>query len=340
MQLDPPARASLARLPTPLEPLERIGAAEGLALWIKRDDLTGAALSGNKVRKLAFLAAAALARGADPLTPGGAVTSTPARAPAAAAARLGLRAHLVLRGSEPALPDGNLLLDRLVGAGTTFITAEQWTDREAIMAAVADELAAAGRRGYVIPEGGSNAHGAMGYAVAAWELLEQAREAGIAVRRIVHAVGSGGTTAGLALGLAALGRPDIDVLGVAVCDDRAWFDGVIHRILDDAVEAGFARPAIRDEARWEIVEGYKGLGYARTTPEEMELCARIARTEGVILDPVYTGKAFRALLAEHRGGRFEGPGATVFLHTGGIFGLFSFADAIPDPCPGTAPPAA
>ena len=329
MELTSPARYALARLPTPLEPLARIGAAEELDLWAKRDDLTGAALSGNKVRKLEFLVAEALAVGADTLITCGAVTSNHARATAVAAARAGLGTHLVLRGEEPAVPEGNLLLDRLVGARTTFITPAQWEDRDAIMAALADELVAAGRRGYVIPEGGSNARGSMGYAVAAWELLEQAREQGVDVRRIVHATGSGGTTAGLALGLAALRRTDVDILSIAVCDDADYFDGVVHRILDDAVAAGFASPAIRAAARWKIVEGYGGSGYAQATPEEMELQAWVARTEGLILDPVYSGKAFGGLLEEHRGGRLEGPGATVFLHTGGIFGLFSFGSMIP-----------
>jgi len=236
-----------------------------------------------------------------------------------------LSSHLLLHGNEPALSEGNLLLDRLVGAETTFIAPEAWPQREAHMQEIAMALEAKGKRAYVIPEGGSNALGALGYALAAEEMLAQADEAGFDLRCIVHATGSGGTTAGLALGLAALGRSDIDVLGVAVCDDRDYFDGVIHRILDDVVEQGFAQAAVRAGARFEIVDGYKGTGYARTTAGEMALYARVARTEGLFLDPVYTGKAFRALLSGHAA---KAPGTTVFLHTGGIFGLFSFAQAI------------
>lgn len=325
MKLSLPDRMPLARLPTPLEPLARIGAEAGLNLWVKRDDLTGVALSGNKIRKLEFLAAEAIRQGADTLITCGAVTSNHARATAVAAARLGLTSHLLLRGEEPTLPEGNLLLDRLVGASTTFITHDAWAQRDGRMQEIADDLAAAGRCGYVIPEGGSNALGALGYAAGANELLEQAAVQGVDVRCIVHATGSGGTTAGLALGLAALGRSDIEVCGVAVCDDAPWFDGVVHRILDDVVAAGYAAKSVREQARWRVVEGFKGEGYARTTPAEMALYAHVAQSEGLFLDPVYTGKAFRALLS---GTAAEAPQATVFLHTGGIFGLFSFAEAV------------
>jgi D-cysteine desulfhydrase len=157
MDLTLPARTALARLPTPLDRLERAGAAAGLDLWIKRDDLTGLELSGNKVRKLEFFAAEARARRADVLVTCGAVTSNHARATAFVAARMGLRSHLLLRGEDRDPPDGNLLLDRLVGAQTTFIAQEAWKDRDPLMEGLAAEHAARGRRAYVIPEGGSNA---------------------------------------------------------------------------------------------------------------------------------------------------------------------------------------
>jgi len=339
MDLRLPDRLRLARLPTPLEKLTRIGAEAGIDLWVKRDDLTGLALSGNKVRKLEFLAAAALGQGADTLITCGAVTSNHARATAVAAARLGLSSHLLLRGGEPALPEGNLLLDRLVGAATTFIEPRLWPERDARMQTLASLLGRQGRRAYVIPEGGSNEVGSLGYVLAARELLDQAQAAGIEVQAIVHAAGSGGTTAGLALGLAALGRSDIDLLGVAVCEDGPWFHGAIHRILDDAVRSGYVSTALRDRARWRIVEGFQGEGYARTTADEMALYAHVARSEGLFLDPVYSGKAFRALLAGYAA---PAPGATVFWHTGGLFGLFSFAAAIHSldgPGPASAPPA-
>lgn len=303
---------SLANLPTPLERLDRTSEALGIDLWVKRDDLTGAALSGNKVRKLEFLCAEARQQAADLLITCGAVTSNHCRATAVAAARLGLDSHLVLRGEEPAVPDGNLLLDRLVGAGTTFITHAQWAARNEIMADIAAAAQAAGRRPYVIPEGGSNALGALGYRRAAAELRRQAHERGLALGAVWHATGSGGTTAGLALGFA---DTDVAVHGVAVCDDAAYFDGVIRRILAPFDAA----------ARWQIVEGYQGVGYARATDEELAFYAEVARREGLILDPVYTGKAFRALCLEARAGRVPRDRTTVFLHTGGIYGVFSFA---------------
>ena len=326
--LDLPEKLDLARLPTPLERLDRVSEATGLDLWIKRDDLTGSALTGNKVRKLEYLAADAVARGADTLVTCGAVNSNHARATAVVAARLNMRSHLVLRGHPTYPPTGNLLLDRMLGAETTFITREQWAERDEIMEAIARQLGARRQAAYLIPEGGSNALGCLGYARAVEELLAQEAAQDLRIRRIVHATGSGGTTAGLALGVAAAGRDDIDVIGVAVCDDRAFFDERIGGILDAAVAAGYATKALRDRARWQIEEGYKGEGYGLTTPREMERIARVAREEGIFLDPVYTGKAFSALVGEFEAGRLDGEGQSVFLHTGGIFGLFQYGEEI------------
>ena len=315
--MTPPATTpvSLANLPTPLERLDRTSDLLGIDLWVKRDDLTGAALSGNKVRKLEYLCGEARGLGADTLITCGAVTSNHCRATAGAAARLGLASHLVLRGEEPAVPDGNLLLDRLVGAATTFITHEAWADRDAIMAGIAEQVRAEGRRPYVIPEGGSNAVGALGYRHAAEELAEQAAERGLDLGQVWHAVGSGGTTAGLALGFAGTG---IQVRGVAVCDDAAYFDAVITRIVEP----------FGTDASWRVVEGYQGIGYAQATDEELAFHAAVARREGLILDPVYSGKAFRALCLEAQAGRVPTDRAIVFVHTGGIYGVFSFAAAL------------
>jgi D-cysteine desulfhydrase len=328
MDFLPPVHLPLARVPTPLERLSRLGADLGLELWVKRDDLTGTDLTGNKVRKLAFLAAEALERGADTLLTCGAVTSNHARATAITAARLGLSSHLLLRGEDRDPPDGNLLLDRFVGADITFFPPEQWPQRDLVLGELAERLRAKGRRPYVIPEGGSNALGSLGYVLAVKELLDQAAELGVNVGHVVHATGSAGTTAGLALGCAVFGRPDIDVAGVAVCDDRPYFDRRVNEILDQAVGQWYVAPEVRERARWRIVEGHQGLGYAKTTPEELRLLAAVARREGLLLDPVYTGKAFLGLLDEARAGRLAGPGATVFLHTGGLFGLFAFGSAV------------
>ena len=305
---------SLANLWTPIERLERTSALLGIDLWVKRDDLTGAALSGNKVRKLEYLCGEARAQDADLLVTCGAVTSNHCRATAVAAAKLGMGAHLLLRGDEPEVADGNLLLDRLVGAETTFITQEQWADRDALMADIAAQAAQAGRRPYVIPEGGSNAVGALGYVGAAAELASQAEAAEVDLGVVWHATGSGGTTAGLALGFEGT---DVEVCGVAVCDDAAYFDAAITRIV-----APFeASPS------WRILDGYQGAGYAQATDEELAFYAEVARREGLILDPVYSGKAFRALCLEAEAGRLPTDRAVVFVHTGGIFGVFSFAEA-------------
>ena len=319
-------RTLLVNLPTPLEPLDALGGELGLSLFVKRDDLTGCALSGNKVRKLEWLVGDAKARGADTLITCGAVTSNHARATAVAAARCGMQSHLLLRGEE-GTPDGNLLLDRLFGAGITFIDPEDWPERGARMSEIAAGLCSAGRAPYVIPEGGSNAIGSLGYCVAASELLQQVEAlAGAPLAAVVHATGSGGTTAGLALGFAMLGRDDVDVAGVAVCTDATYLGDAVRRICDDA--AAYVGDAVAQRARWTILEGYKGRGYAKTTPEEMTFFADVARATGLVLDPVYTGKAFRGMVEEAKAGRWSNDGAVVFLHTGGIFGLFSFAKEI------------
>jgi D-cysteine desulfhydrase len=308
--------------------MARVGRDLDLDVWVKRDDLTGTAVTGNKVRKLEFLVAAALQERADVLVTCGAVNSNHARATAVSAARMGITSHLLLRGEPDDPPGGNLLLDRYLGAETTFITPDEWPDRDGLMQDIVARLAAEGRRGYAIPEGGSNGLGCLGYVVGALEILEQARVEGIDVRRIVHASGSGGTTAGLALGVAAAEREDVEVVGVAVCDDAAYFDARVGEICDEAAEAGYVTPALRERTKWRIVEGYKGAGYGKTTPEDLQQLAAVARKEGVFLDPVYTGKAWQGLVGEAKAGRLGHEGSTVFLHTGGIFGLFAYATEI------------
>lgn len=322
MTLRWPHRLPLANTPTPLERLPaRPDAGLPDGLWVKRDDLTGVALSGNKVRKLEFLAAEAQARGAQALVTCGGVNSNHARATAVAAARLGLTARLVLRGEDRHPPMGNLVLDRWLGAELTFITEAQWAERDAFMAE------AARGDGYVIPEGGSNALGSLGYARAAQEILTQAEAAGLGLRHVVHACGSGGTAAGLALGMAAAHREDVEVLAVAVCNDAAYFDRQIHAILDETVARGWADEATRRRARWRVLDGHKGPGYARTTPEALRAHAQVARRHGLFVDPVYTGKALLGLSAEAEAGHLD-PKSTVFVHTGGVFELFAYADAI------------
>ena len=305
-----PDRLSLAQLPTPIERFDRIR--DGWTVLVKRDDLTGSALSGNKARKLEYLLAEALARGARRVVTCGGVQSNHCRATAVAAARLGLGCLLFLRTHHPPGPDdpvtGNLKLDRIVGAEVRFITPEQYRDRLDLMSD------AAGADGYVIPEGGSNALGTWGYIRAVDEMAAQWDRP---PSSIVCATGSGGTLAGLAIGLRRR-ELDVPLHGVAVCDDAAYFQAIVEHISVEATGRWPDLPRVRS-GEVSIVEGYKGRGYGLSTAEEAADIESVARASGLILDPVYTGKAFRALLCEPE--RF-GP-RPLFIHTGGIFGLLA-----------------
>lgn len=303
---------ALAQRPTPVHPLPRLGAALGIDLWVKRDDLTGSGLGGNKVRKLEYLLAHAVAAGADCVLTTGGIQSNHARATAVAARRLGLTPHLLLRGARSPGATGNLLLDDLLGADIRWCTPAEYADRDTILAAWADALRAAGRRPYVIPEGGSNGLGALGYVAAAAELTAQDPRP---FDGIVVAVGSGGTLAGLALG--GLAGP---VRGVAVCDDAPTFTARVRAIAADARTLGASVLPEPGPDTWQVVEGWQGPGYAIATPEIRDTIRLVARTEGLLLDPVYTGKAMHALVSEARAGRWRG--RWLFWHTGGVFGLF------------------
>jgi D-cysteine desulfhydrase len=330
MSISFPERISLARTPTPLERLERTSEVLGVEMFIKRDDLTGAELSGNKVRKLEFLLADALAQGADTVLTCGGEQSNHCRATALAATRLGLRSRLLLRTADPDQPPptaGNILLDRMAGAEIQWISPADYARRAEIMNAQAETLGRAGRRPYLIPEGGSNAIGSWGYVRAAEELDRDL--AGLPARptTIVYACGSGGTGAGLLCGAALLGweRRGIRVTGVNVCDDRAYFVRVIGQICRDfAVRTGL--PVAVSDGDIDLADGHVGLGYARSRPEELAAIIELARREAIVLDPVYTGKAFHGLLRELERDRGRFGERVVFLHTGGIFGLFPAAE--------------
>src|SRR5512133_848930 len=240
MRTAPPLapRVPLARLPTPLEPSPRLGAALGIELLYKRDDLTGLELSGNKARKLEFLLADAEAAGADTLVTCGGVQSNHARATAFAAAKRGLAAVLLLRVPDPArppAPEANVILDRLAGAELRFISHEDYRRRGEVMAAVADELRARGRRPCLIPEGGSSALGSLGYVLAVSELQAQLpaawRDGPVT---IAYAAGSGGTGAGIELGVRVAGWGAAVPLGFAVCNDAGYFQAAIAGICADA----------------------------------------------------------------------------------------------------------
>jgi D-cysteine desulfhydrase len=320
-------RVPLARLPTPLEPSPRLGARLGIELLWKRDDLTGLELSGNKARKLEFLVADAEAAGADVLVTCGGVQSNHCRATAFAAARRGLGCVVLLRTSDPAAPppvEANALLDRLAGAEVRYVSHAEYARRAEVMAAVADDLRARGRRPYVIPEGGSNALGSLGYVLAMDELRAQLpagwRDEPVTV---VYAAGSGGTGAGIELGVRAAGWSAASVLGFAVCNDARYFQGVIATIVADARRRWPALPAV-DPGAVRVDDAFIGPGYAETTEAGLEIIRAAAQADGVVLDPVYTGKAM--LGVAHRAAEGALPSRrVVFVHSGGAFGTFPYA---------------
>jgi L-cysteate sulfo-lyase len=299
----------LGTWPTPLEPAPRLAARVGLRpgdLWLKRDDLTSLGGGGNKVRKLEHTAGAAVAEGADLLVTTGAAQSNHARATAAAACRLGMRCLLVLAGDPPDTPAGNLSLDNLLGADVHW--AGEHTDLEALAAELADRGRSEGARPYVVPFGGSGPIGARGYVSCARELEQQAPD----VRHVVVAVGSGGTMAGLVAGLGA-----DRVIGVptgAVADPAARVAGML-------AELGVATDGLR------FRDDQVGPGYGVLTDAARAALSETARTEGVVLDPVYTAKAMAGLRAAVRDGQIRPGERTVFVHTGGLPGLFGHSYA-------------
>lgn len=315
-----PPRLQLARLPTPLVPLDRISAAEGgPRIWLKRDDLTDTVASGNKLRKLEFSIAQALAEEATVLITCGGVQSNHCRATAVMASRLGLKAHLLLRGKAAEPPDGNLLLDRLVGATISFLDAETYRDLDAVFRRTEDDYREAGEHPFSIPTGASDEIGLWGYIEAAQELKADFASHNIRPGYVISAAGSGGTLGGLVLG-SHLHQLDTRMLAFNVCDDADWF---VRKISAD-IERWQARYeySIDKPLPIEVIDGYVGPGYARADPHVFDTIRRLARVEGVILDPVYTGKAFDAMLTEMRQGRFRDTNDIVFIHTGGIYGLF------------------
>lgn len=317
-----PPRISLANLPTPIEKLKRLsGQWGGPEIYVKRDDLTGMALSGNKIRKLEFVIAEARYQGADLLITCGGIQSNHARATAVAATKLGMKSYLVLRGQEGGEADGNFLLDLLVGAKVKYITPEDYSTRvDEIMEALAKELETEGYHPYVIPEGASNELGAIGYLAATEEIVGQLQKMNLDIDYIVCAVGSGGTHAGLLLGQ-KLYDQNYQVIGFNVCDDEAYFVEKINRISISAIDR-FTFPVDFEKEDITIIDGYVGEGYALNRPDEIDFIKQVAMTEGLILDPVYTGKAFFGLKDQISKGRFKKGEKILFIHTGGLFGLF------------------
>lgn len=311
-------RVSLGLFPTPFYKLEAISARYGRNIWIKRDDLCGVALGGNKVRKLEFLLAQARADGCDTVFTTGGAQSNHAMLTAACAARLGMDCKLFLKDRGVTGRRGNLVLDEIYGAPVRLVDTDDYQDIYREMEAEAAGLEARGHRCCRIPLGGSTPLGTLGYAAAARECAVQAMAAGIRVGHLVSATGSGGTTAGLLLG-AGLFLPGARVTGMAV-DPQPFRETVLDLAAGAAalLEASF-QPQEKD---LQILE-CAGPGYAVPDPAATPAILELARTEGILLDPVYTGKAWAGLLAQVKAGGFEGEGDIVFFHTGGAAALFA-----------------
>ena len=321
MELSWPKRVELANTPTPIVHVPALSDRLGRRVFIKRDDLTGCAASGNKIRKLEFLLFRAMAEGADVVVTQGALQSNHCRATAVACRQIGLEPHLVLRGEKPRTPQGNYLLDLLLGAHVTFVPErDAGQGMERACGNLVAEYAEAGRRAFVIPVGASNGLGCLGYVRCASEIQDFCIQESIRFSRIYHAAGSGGTTAGLALG-AAVYDLGAEVVGINVGEDRVPFLSAIRTMIEDALELASIPIAGAEDAPFAIVEGYAGEGYGALAPDLAAEITRIARDTGILLDPVYTGKAMVGLLDEEAR-RLEGDNV-LFLHTGGLFGLMA-----------------
>jgi L-cysteate sulfo-lyase len=321
-------RFALAHLPTPLEPLTRLRQhIGGPKLYIKRDDCTGLALGGNKTRKAEFLIGAALSEGATVIVSEGGLQSNHVRQTAAAAAKAGLKCHLALDHPVPIdtaiyRESGNMLLDRVLGAVTHLCGAGE--TRADVVARLLPRLRAEGEVPYYIPTGGSNETGALGYAAAALELLHQSKEAGIAIDRVLFATASGGTQAGLVVGM-ALADARLQVLGIDIEGEADALAADVRKIAEACVRKIELPRALRDDAI-EICRGYAGPGYGIPTPGMIEAVQLMATLEGIVLDPVYTGKAMAGFIDLVRSGHFAADETIVFIHTGGMPAMFAYAD--------------
>ncbi len=328
MPLPYPKKISLGHFPTPVEKLAKLSEKLGVELYVKRDDLTGMELSGNKVRKLEYLLCEALDEGADTIITCGGLQSNHCRATAAASARLGLNCHLILRSETSSQPyDGNLFLDKLFGAEVSFVSPDEFVENEdAIIEDILKGFRAKGRKPFYFPVGASVPMGCWGYVEAFEETVGQLDAMGIGGAHFVTAVGSGGTQTGLVLGRALMNRPEFKITGFNVCDTAEYFKKENAKLLRETIER-FSLPVSIEEQAFDIIDGYVGPGYAMSYPEEIETIKMVARREGLVLDPVYTGKAFHGLLSEIAKGTFSKDEPIVFFHTGGIFGLFPQRDA-------------
>ena len=322
---------NIANLPTKIQKLERYSKELGANVYIKRDDQTGSEISGNKIRKLEYLAKDAISKGCDLLITCGGIQSNHCRATVVTATLFGMKSAVLLRISDTPPVTGNYFLDKLFGADVKFCTREEYSkQRGEIMEAMAQEYRKQGYNPYIIPEGASNAIGTLGYYNCMNEILEQEKQMGITFNTIVVATGSGGTYAGLYLAneVKKLGKR---VIGMAVCDDTEYFTNIAHDIATEALQY---LPEYKNEVlnrnNIEINDKYVGIGYALSRPEELEFIKKFARQEAIVLDPVYTGKGMYGVFNElQEGGNISKDDNVLFIHTGGLFGLFPISETFP-----------
>ncbi|UYM05652.1 D-cysteate sulfo-lyase [Solicola gregarius] len=316
--------------PTPIEHLPRLSEhLAGPQIYIKRDDLLGLAAGGNKTRKLEFLVADALASGANTLVTTGAVQSNHCRLTLAAAVKEGLRCRLVLEervaGSYSPDASGNNLLFHLLGVDDVTVV-PAGTDLDAAMQQVADQITADGGKPYVVPGGGSNALGALGYVSCAEEMLAQTSDMGLPLDHIVCASGSGGTHAGLVAGLYG-NQAGIPLTGISVRAERAAQETKLHTLANATSRLAGAEREVPADAIT-VRDEYVGPGYSLPTPEMSAAIQLFARTEGILLDPVYTGKTAAGLVDLVRTGELGSDGNVLFVHTGGSPALYAYQDVV------------
>jgi L-cysteate sulfo-lyase len=325
------AQTALCHRPTPIEPMPRLSAAlGGPEFFIKRDDCTGLATGGNKTRKLEFLVGEAVAAGADILVTQGAVQSNHVRQTAAAACKVGMKCHVLLErrvpGRDPSYEEtGNVLLDALFGASHEFRPAG--LDMNAEAEAVAETLRAKGHTAYFIPGGGSNATGALGYVKCAEEIADFSNETGTEFDWLVMSTGSTGTHAGLVAGFVAMGHR-LPVMGVSVRQPRERQIKAVHGLLQKTL----AKLGLDGVGEHHVIvdDGYVGEGYGIPAESTLEAIQLTARTEGILLDPVYSAKGMAGLIGMTRQGFFKSTDRVLFLHTGGSAALFAYQDQLMD----------
>ena len=322
--IDWPSRLQLAQLPTPVTKLEKFSTQfDDVSIYVKRDETTGVEVSGNKIRKLEFSIAEALDQSCDTLITCGGVQSNHCRATAVLGARLGLKVHLILRGEQPSKPDGNLLMDYLAGAEISYLSQQEWPAHIELAKKLQIDYLAAGNKALFIPTGASDEIGLWGYIHACQELQQDFQNLGFEPDYIVTATGSGGTQGGLIVGADLFGFTS-KIVAFNVSDNGEYFR---KKIKEDVTlwMKRYKQDIDVENLTINTIEGYLGPGYGRAGPEIFATIAELAASEGLFLDPVYTGKAFHGMVSELKkgeSGQLPGARKVLFIHTGGLFGVF------------------